>query len=89
MRKNDLIKEIDEDVPLHVTTDPNRLRQILLNLVGNALKFTEKGKVTVKMSVDKENSRLIHISVVDTGYGIAKQDIPKIFKLFGSLDSKE
>lgn len=67
-----------------LTTDPARLRQILLNLVGNAIKFTESGRVAIEARVDDD--RLI-CSVSDTGRGIAEADLPRLFKDFSQLDS--
>jgi signal transduction histidine kinase len=57
--------------------------QVLLNLQSNALKFTQKGKVEIKVSITEEN--FLKISVVDTGIGIKREDQDKLFKLFGFL----
>jgi two-component system, sensor histidine kinase ChiS len=56
---------------------------VLLNLQSNALKFTQKGKVEIKVSITDEN--FLKISVVDTGIGIKREDQDKLFKLFGFL----
>ncbi|SMF99760.1 ATP-binding protein [Burkholderia singularis] len=75
---------IDEDVPAVVLTDGNRLRQILVNLIGNAIRYTERGSVSVRLSVtdDCGDALTIVAAVVDTGIGIAAEDLPKLFTPF-------
>jgi CheY-like chemotaxis protein len=67
-----------------VISDPNRLKQILLNLLGNALKFTNQG--IIRISLESEIDRYI-IKVTDTGMGIKEEDQRKLFKLFGKLQN--
>ncbi len=69
--------------------DPNRLRQILINLIGNALKFTEKGGVTVRVMLNKELRETDNITfeVIDTGIGIPPEKIGNIFEKFTQADS--
>jgi len=72
------------EVPNYVIADENKLRQTLINLIGNAVKFTEEGGITVQVSAKKElsnNIRLV-IEVEDTGMGIAEEDYEKIFQYF-------
>jgi PAS domain S-box-containing protein len=71
-----------EDFSLRV--DERRLRQILINLIGNALKFTDKGKVTVSAHDD---DTYVSFSVTDTGIGIAEQEIPLLFNTFHQVDN--
>ncbi len=76
--------ELDNTIPEILIGDPYRLGQILLNLAGNAIKFTEKGSVVVSvlpLSKDDENVRL-RFSVVDSGIGIAKDKLEHIFDMF-------
>ena len=67
---------IDYNVPAF-SADPNRLIQVLVNLIGNAIKFTESGGITVKVTRKNKN---IRVEVVDTGIGISKEDKAKLFK---------
>eukprot|EP01022_Parablepharisma_sp_SALTPOND_P007971 TRINITY_DN135000_c0_g1_i1.p1 TRINITY_DN135000_c0_g1~~TRINITY_DN135000_c0_g1_i1.p1 ORF type:complete len:668 (-),score=90.14 TRINITY_DN135000_c0_g1_i1:95-2098(-) len=76
----------EESVPQYVKIDRNRYIQILLNLLGNALKFTFEGFVKVIVLYDPSNDHLI-TTVQDTGIGIKEEDVPKLFKLFGKLES--
>lgn len=78
----ELHNEIDEQVPL-VSADENRVQQILYNLVGNAIKFTESGRVTVSAQVEGE---FLVITVTDTGIGIALEHQEHIFKSFEQVD---
>jgi signal transduction histidine kinase/CheY-like chemotaxis protein len=73
-----------QDVPVKVHTDAQRLRQILLNLVGNAIKFTEHGHVTVRVRLRRSHERLgvFDCEVRDTGMGMAKERIPQLFDPF-------
>jgi signal transduction histidine kinase len=71
--------------PLEMQLDPARLRQILLNLLGNAIKFTDKGEVCVEAS-RQETPAEIHIVVRDTGIGIAKSDQARLFVKFSQVD---
>ena len=73
-----------ETPELMVTNDPARLRQVLINLVGNAIKFTATGSVTLRAVVSGETLRC---EVIDTGPGIAESDLPRLFKHFSQLDS--
>ncbi len=90
VRKNglDLLHHVDDDVPDHLTGDPGRLRQILLNLIGNAIKFTERGLIEVSVSLQAEDADKVTLrfSVRDTGLGIpaGKQDM--IFEAFAQVD---
>jgi CheY-like chemotaxis protein/nitrogen-specific signal transduction histidine kinase len=80
---------IDDGVPAVIVSDITRLRQILVNLLGNATKFTQRGEVLVTVkapSVDADNYRL-HFSVADTGIGIAEDRIDELFKSFSQLDA--
>jgi signal transduction histidine kinase len=70
-----------------VTTDPVRLRQVLVNLVGNALKFTRHGSVTVRVEVDRTTRVPVRLSVVDTGDGIPDDRQQAIFNAFEQADS--
>ena len=77
------------DLPALRMGDPSRLRQVLPNLVGNALKFTEQGSVTLTASAwgDKDAGDLIHFSVRDTGIGIAPGIKPVLFGRFTQADT--
>ncbi len=80
---------IDPDVPEVVRGDPGRLRQIIVNLIGNALKFTEQGEVALHVSEesrDDQRTRL-HFSVRDTGIGIPQHRQAAIFESFSQVDS--
>ncbi|MGZ8433965.1 MAG: PAS domain S-box protein [Candidatus Binatia bacterium] len=85
----ELINFIHPDVPANLRGDPGRLRQILSNLVGNALKFTTKGEVAVWVEVVEQNQNSINLrfAVNDTGIGIAKDKIDKLFNAFTQADS--
>ncbi|MGI0482782.1 PAS domain-containing protein [Geminocystis sp. CENA526] len=71
-----------------VNSDPNRLRQILTNLIGNAVKFTEKGEILIKCSVKKQDDELIFTGEIkDTGIGIPEEKIPLLFDSFTQVDA--
>ncbi len=76
------------DVPVEVVGDPVRLRQIVVNLVGNAIKFTEHGEVVVRAAVESQTSDdvCLHISVTDTGIGIPAAKQQRIFQAFEQAD---
>ena len=73
-------------VPEHIVSDSARLRQMVMNLVGNAIKFTEMGRVSIDASVDEEQSRL-SIAVSDTGVGIGADRVEAIFDPFVQADT--
>lgn len=79
---------IDPDLPTNVIGDPGRLRQILTNLIGNALKFTHKGEIVVecKLVESKPDTLNIQFSVRDTGIGIPQDKLDLIFKDFTQAD---
>ncbi|MCD4720230.1 MAG: response regulator, partial [Desulfobacula sp.] len=80
---------IHHDVPLFLKGDPGRLRQILINLVGNAIKFTQNGELIVNIAMENEDSSkaTIRFSVKDTGIGIPKKRFKTLFKSFSQADS--
>ncbi|TAO00209.1 MAG: response regulator [Phormidium sp. SL48-SHIP] len=80
---------IDPDVPRHLRGDPARLRQVLLNLVSNAIKFTERGEVVIQAALESEqhNSATIRFAVRDTGMGIPKSAQTKLFQSFSQVDA--
>ncbi|MGD8783401.1 MAG: response regulator [Thioalkalispiraceae bacterium] len=73
-------------VPETIVTDPVRLKQILLNLCNNAVKFTEQGGVNIKVYCDEQNE-LLSIRVNDTGIGMTEEQIQKLFKPFSQADT--
>ena len=85
--------ELAPDLPQFVVGDPTRLRQVLVNLVGNAFKFTNHGQVMVKVeplpgsSHDGPRINLIRFTVTDTGIGIAEQALGRLFQKFEQADS--
>lgn len=80
---------VDGNVPPHLKGDSNRLRQVLLNLVTNAIKFTEEGKITVIVSLDelKRKQASIRFTVTDTGIGIRDDFRENMFEKFSQFDS--
>ena len=85
-RPVDLRAVVPKELPL-VTADKTRIRQVLLNLISNAAKFTEQGSITVRAEPNGDYSAVM-ISVEDTGIGIAEEDIPKVFLEFVQLDGE-
>lgn len=85
----ELLINIDSKIPRFIMVDPVRVRQILANLLSNALKFTEKGEIELKASLISMNDNRGHIrfSVRDTGIGISETQREKLFKAFSQADS--
>ena len=83
------IVTIHPDVPSLLCGDPGRLRQILINLLGNAIKFTDKGKVALRVLLEDENTThaTIRFSVTDTGIGISKDNIDRLFNSFSQMET--
>jgi PAS domain S-box-containing protein len=80
--------EIEPSVPAVIVTDPTRLRQILVNLVGNAIKFTETGEVRVRVWTEPRPAALcVRFAVIDTGIGIAAEILPTLFLPFTQADT--
>jgi signal transduction histidine kinase/CheY-like chemotaxis protein/streptogramin lyase len=89
-QKIDLLYDIEHDLPQQVIGDSLRLKQVLINLVNNAVKFTEKGEVFLKVSLSKQlndDKLLIEFSVKDTGIGIPANKVNDLFKPFSQVDS--
>ncbi len=85
----ELLAFVHPDVPRYVMGDPTRLRQVLVNLVGNAIKFTEQGEVIMRIDPirDETGSRKLQFSVSDTGIGIPADKTHTIFDSFTQVDS--
>lgn len=79
---------VEEGVPMIVRGEPGRYRQVLNNVIGNAIKFTSEGRVDVRMRVERETEThtLVRLEVADTGVGIAKDAQPKLFTSFSQAD---
>lgn len=86
--ENQLVLDMAESVPEHVIGDPLRLRQILTNLIGNAIKFTEKGTVTITITATplQNGDFMLHCAIRDTGIGIAADQQLKLFEPFTQAD---
>ncbi len=85
----ELLCDIADEVPINVRGDSTRLSQVILNLVGNAIKFTKEGQVALKVEIESrqaENTEL-HFTVVDTGIGIPKEKQEAIFDSFTQADA--
>ncbi len=80
---------VDENVPPRISSDPTRLRQILINIIGNAIKFTERGTVKVRFSVadGKPSMSILKVIVSDTGMGMSSEQQAKVFEPFVQGDS--
>jgi signal transduction histidine kinase/CheY-like chemotaxis protein/ligand-binding sensor domain-containing protein len=88
--KLDLVYEIDYDVPAQIIGDSLRLRQILINLISNAIKFTKKGEIYVAVhliSILEDNQIELGFEIKDTGIGISADKLHRLFKAFSQVDS--
>jgi len=82
-------RSLDVDVPVLLTGDPGRLRQVLTNLIGNSIKFTDHGGVTVRVLpiTRQEQEVVLRFEVSDTGIGIAPDQVDQLFQKFSQLDA--
>src|SRR5262249_22756701 len=85
----ELADHVAADVPDVLVGDPHRLRQVVVNLIGNAIKFTERGEVVLQVEVRARSERevCLHLAVSDTGIGIAPEQQAKLFKAFSQADT--
>jgi signal transduction histidine kinase/CheY-like chemotaxis protein/HPt (histidine-containing phosphotransfer) domain-containing protein len=88
-KKLDLNYSINPNVPLFIEGDITRLRQVLVNLIGNAIKFTDKGEVSTLVKIKDETNDYLQLefSIKDTGIGISSSKIEKLFKPFSQADN--
>jgi signal transduction histidine kinase len=82
-----LVKEYCFPIPAQIRSDPTRIRQILMNLVGNAVKFTEKGSIKIRTSYLADPEARLAFDVVDTGVGMDPDQSSKLFQPFSQADS--
>jgi two-component system, sensor histidine kinase RetS len=83
----DFYAYVEPAAPLRVRTDPTRLKQIIGNLLANAVKFTPSGEITLRLGVDPADAGLIRFEIADTGIGIAAEDSAELFQRFKQADS--
>jgi signal transduction histidine kinase/CheY-like chemotaxis protein len=85
----ELNHHIPPDVPDGLIGDPGRLRQVVINLVGNAVKFTDEGEITVDVGIEEQSEKSVQLlfKVKDTGPGIPSDKVELIFEAFGQVDS--
>lgn len=76
----------ETDIPERITSDPVRLRQIMVNLVGNAIKFTEVGSVNMHIAYD-DNKEQLSVAIADTGIGMTQDQVAKLFQSFAQADT--
>jgi len=90
-KEKDLYLRVEKQgvIPAYLLGDKNRIRQILLNLIGNAIKFTSKGGISIQIIHEKsiENNAIISLHIKDTGIGIPDEDMQRLFGKFNQLDS--
>ncbi|HNH11429.1 MAG TPA: ATP-binding protein, partial [Leptospiraceae bacterium] len=89
-KKIEIILNIPPDVPEYMTADPVRLRQVMVNLLGNAVKFTERGEIEISLKfqeLSEKNQGIFHFSVSDTGIGITEEQKERLFQSFVQADS--
>jgi signal transduction histidine kinase/ActR/RegA family two-component response regulator len=83
-----LVLDFDSPVPQHITADNTALRQVLINLVGNAIKFTQHGGVTLRVSMNASAAApTLHFRVTDTGMGMTPEQLERLFKPFSQADN--
>jgi signal transduction histidine kinase len=84
----ELQASIDPDVPVQLRADGGRLRQVLINLIGNAIKFTSRGEVKLQISVDRqtETTAFLRFRITDTGIGINLETQARLFQAFTQAD---
>lgn len=86
----EFIQDIDPTIPNHLYGDEVRMRQILINVLGNAAKFTKKGKIVLKMGWKRLGGiAILNISISDTGQGIRKENLEQIFKRFRRVEMQD
>lgn len=81
--------ELSPDLPSHIVGDPVKLRQILINLLANAIKATEQGSVAIRLRLKPDQTERLLMEVEDTGCGIAEEDQGKIFEAFAQAGSQD
>jgi len=88
LKRIELLCHVHPDVPAHVEVDGDRLRQVITNLVGNAIKFTDVGEVVVRASVTafRDDECTLELTVIDTGIGIGAEQQALLFAAFSQID---
>lgn len=79
--------DFEDKIPAEIESDPKRIRQILVNLIGNAIKFTQQGEVRLAVRYLKESGPMIQLDVIDTGVGIAEDQQVHLFQPFSQADT--
>lgn len=86
-KKLDLIFDVAPDIPSEYYGDDVRIKQVLINLLNNAVKYTEEGSVTLRILCSMEGTNaVLHCKVIDTGIGIKEEDFDKLFEKFGRVE---
>ena len=89
-KKLELVFDVDSGMPCEYFGDDKRIRQVLLNILGNAVKYTNRGSVTLQVRCKTEGTNaVLHFAVKDTGIGIKEEDIEKIYDAFQRFDSSK
>jgi PAS domain S-box-containing protein len=82
----ELVFQFNAALPQRVVGDPTRIRQVVLNLLGNAIKFTDRGQVVLALEPDEDETK-IHFTVADTGIGMSEEQLGRIFRPFSQADA--